>query len=128
MSHIHVRSTLRDMFRDFNERKTALNDISLEEIARLVAWFHHRFQWIHPFNDTNGRTGRILDLLVIWVTFGLIESSFEESAQILYFPTDRHKTEYYEGLREADGSRGLSRLENYYIERLGETFREYETS
>ncbi len=46
-------------------------DPALEQLANLVADAHHKFQWIHPFQDTNGRTGRVLDLYLLWVTFGL---------------------------------------------------------
>jgi len=27
------------------------------DVANVIADAHHRFQWIHPFKDTNGRTG-----------------------------------------------------------------------
>ena len=31
-----------------------------EEIANVLAYLHHRFVWIHPFNNGNGRTARLL--------------------------------------------------------------------
>lgn len=41
------------------------------DVAHVIADAHHRFQWIHQFEDTNGRTGRVLDHYILRVTFGL---------------------------------------------------------
>lgn len=54
---------------DLNERlkhvpqKTEVDDY-LREIVSIAAWTQHRFVWIHPFNDYNGRTARLLTNLV----------------------------------------------------------------
>ena len=54
---------------DLNERlkhipvKTEV-DKYLKEIVSLTAWAQHRFVWIHPFNDYNGRTARLLTNLI----------------------------------------------------------------
>lgn len=39
-------------------------DNYLKEIISLIAWAQHRFVWIHPFNDYNGRTARLLTNLI----------------------------------------------------------------
>ena len=42
----------------------------LRETVSLIAWFQHKFVWIHPFNDYNGRTARLLSN-VLFLKFSL---------------------------------------------------------
>lgn len=35
------------------------------EAVKLLAWFQHRFVFIHPFQDYNGRTARMLTILIL---------------------------------------------------------------
>lgn len=58
-----------------------------------MALAHYQFEAIHPFFDGNGRTGRVLNMLVLIET-GLLE------LPILYLSGHivRHKDEYYERL------------------------------
>jgi len=64
-------------------------------LAEIVADAHHRFQWIHPFQDTNGRTGRVLDTYLLWATFGLAGPDVLSSVAIEPFPTEEAEHEYY---------------------------------
>ena len=87
------------------------------DIAIVLADAHHRFQWIHPFQDTNGRTGRVFDLYLLWVTFKLAGEELASTPIIEPFPSDNAADEYYEGLAEADGH-VFDRLRRYYVDRL----------
>ncbi len=66
----------------------------LEPLVRMAV-AHYQFEAIHPFHDGNGRTGRVLNSLVV-VEHGLLR------APILYLSRYiiQHKQEYYRMLLE----------------------------
>lgn len=37
------------------------------QIVSLLAWFQHQFVFIHPFQDYNGRTARMLTILILLI-------------------------------------------------------------
>lgn len=78
---------LRDLLADWEKFLHAQND--LDPLVRM-AILHYQFEAIHPFPDGNGRTGRVLNLLVL-VQFGLLElPTLYLSRHIL-----RTKADYY---------------------------------
>lgn len=54
---------------DLKERLKHIPDPSkesyIEDIVKLISWFQHRFVYIHPFNDYNGRTARMLTIIIL---------------------------------------------------------------
>jgi len=114
----HVRVALRQFADDLHVwvRLTGRNP-ALAEVASVVARAHHRFQWIHPFHDTNGRTGRVLDHYLLWVTYGMVGHTFPSTRAIEYAPTARVEDDYYNGLEAAD-RHDEGPLHVYYLERL----------
>lgn len=114
----HVRQALRDFTRDLECWVTPLRiqagPLTVAQMGVVMARAHHRFQYIHPFQDTNGRTGRVFDHFLLWVTFAQGRDSLEDSPILAYFPSEASEEEYYEGLREADDN-SPERLECFYI-------------
>lgn len=79
-----------------------INDETLSDLDPLVkiAMAHHQFESIHPFYDGNGRTGRILNILLL-VFYDLLDQP------ILYLSRyiTQHKATYYQriqDIRDAD--------------------------
>lgn len=54
---------------DLEERLKHIPDPSgkdyIGEVVKLLSWFQHRFVYIHPFNDYNGRTARMLTIVIL---------------------------------------------------------------
>jgi len=69
----------------------------LDPLVRMAV-AHYQFEAIHPFTDGNGRTGRILNLLML-IEHGLLD------LPILYLSRHviRNKAAYYDGLRSVTG-------------------------
>ncbi len=82
----------QDVKRYMQNLETFINDETLTDLDPLVkmAIAHHQFESIHPFYDGNGRTGRIINILML-VTNDLLD------LPILYLSRyiTRNKAEYY---------------------------------
>lgn len=82
-----VHKEIKSLLREYNSKKTP----TLEEIID----FHQRFESIHPFQDGNGRVGRLI--------------MFRECLRNGYVPfiiTDELKMFYYRGLRNWPSIKG----------------------
>ena len=84
----------------------------LAEVISLLAWFQHRFVWIHPFKDYNGRVARLLTNLLV-LNFGLpiLEIKAETGA-------DRQR--YIKAMKAADEN-NYSKLERLIANALKES-------
>lgn len=84
------------------------------EIVRLLSWFQHAFVFIHPFNDYNGRTARMLTIIIL---LNLNLPAIEIKADI-----GKDRTKYINAMREADNG-NYSELENLISEALVESLK-----
>lgn len=66
------------------------NPLKLDAVS-LATVFHHRFVWIHPFFDGNGRTARLVTNMI------LMKSGYPPA---IVLRTDRNK--YYQALNQAN--------------------------
>jgi Fic family protein len=80
----------RDMTR-LNHRYNSLTQVRFDDVVE----YHYRFEAIHPFQDGNGRVGRLI--------------MFQECLKnniIPFIIDDSHKQFYYRGLKEFENIRG----------------------
>lgn len=64
-----IPELIKNLCDDLSERLNHLpssgsEEKFLAEVISLLAWFQHRFVWIHPFKDYNGRVGRLFTNLL----------------------------------------------------------------
>ena len=83
-----VRGEMAKLIIDYN----SLDEIKFEDIIE----FHYRFESIHPFQDGNGRVGRII-MFKECLRCGIIPFIIDE----------RHKLFYYRGLKEFELEKGF---------------------
>lgn len=93
-----VPGLMDDFLKDLRARMEGLskieNDDFIDELIALLAWAHHRFLWIHPFRDYNGRIGRILNnIILLSLNFPPIELKVE---------TKSGRKAYVEALQSVD--------------------------
>ena len=66
----------------------------LAQVISLLAWFQHRFVWIHPFKDYNGRVARLLtNLILLNLGFPILTIKAE---------TGKDRDKYVEAMKAAD--------------------------
>ena len=84
----------------------------LAEVISLLAWFQHRFVWIHPFKDYNGRVARLLtNLMALNFRLPVLEIKAERG-------TDRQR--YIKAMKVADKN-DYSKLERLIARALKES-------
>ena len=75
-----IKDELEKLFEKYNEFIKRKNP-ALEEILKFAVYFHNEFQHIHPFEDGNSRTIRLitfhllqsLDIPILDIPFGLLD-------------------------------------------------------
>ena len=92
------------------------NNITFDSIEQKLAWFHAKYEHIHPFQDYNGRTGRMI----------LFRESLLKNIPIIINNND--KSEYINALKYAhdngDTKESCDRLAELLIKWKNETVEE----
>ena len=65
-----IPELIKNLCEDLEERLKHISPFKeegqfLTQIISLLSWFQHRFVWIHPFKDYNGRVARLLTNLFL---------------------------------------------------------------
>ncbi len=112
---------ITDYCLDIKERLNYLPKIEnqkfIEELIKFLAWSQHKFLWIHPFQDYNGRIARLLtNVILLNLDLPPIELKIETTI-------DRKK--YITALQEADGG-DFKKLENLIKVAVKESVKELE--
>lgn len=67
--YFQVPELVTNLCKDLTERLNHLPSKEKEEfileVVALLAWFQHRFVFIHPFQDYNGRIARMVTILIL---------------------------------------------------------------
>lgn len=106
-----IESYMQELFNFLNEAHPPKYDLL------KVALAHHRFMWIHPFGNGNGRVGRL------FTYFLLVKAGFHVNVGRILNPTAifcNNRDEYYRFLSEADTGtdEGLINWCTYVLEGL----------
>lgn len=114
-----VPQFMHDFTEDLEERLKHIpsmeDDAFLPALIDLLAWAHHRFLWIHPFPDYNGRLARLLtNIILLKLELPPIELKVE---------TKRGRNRYINALREADKG-NLQKLKTLIREAIEEAVEE----
>ena len=81
-----------------------------------MAILHYQFEAIHPFEDGNGRAGRVVNVLLLFA-YGLLDDP------VLYLSKyiNEHKSEYYRLLLEVTKSKNWEKWLLYMLRAVEET-------
>ncbi len=115
-----VPELIKNLCDDLEERLRHIpsadnQDEFLAVVISLLAWFQHRFVWIHPFQDYNGRVGRLLtNLLALRLGLPLFEIKAD---------TKRDRERYITAMKRAD-KQEYALLEDLLAETLQESLQQ----
>ncbi|MGN1420228.1 MAG: Fic family protein [Eubacterium sp.] len=94
-----VGASAEDVREEITELLDELTDIPDDKALIAAAYFHAKFENIHPFADGNGRTGRLLMNYILLIL---------SHPPIIIF--DMNKAEYYKALEEFDTELRLNKM------------------
>jgi Fic family protein len=106
-----VGSLPEDVEKDLTELLDELADYEDKDILKVAAYFHARFEYIHPFADGNGRVGRTL--LNYWLMI------HDHPPVIIH---DEDKRAYYDALARYDEAEELDTMRLFLIHQTERTW------
>jgi Fic family protein len=107
-----VGSLPEDVEGDLAELIEELGEYKNKDILKVAAYFHARFEYIHPFADGNGRVGRVL------LNYYLMINNYPPL--IIH---DDDKAAYYEALAAYDNNEELKPMELFLKQQTERTWK-----
>jgi Fic family protein len=101
---IQLIEWLKNEFR-YKDRQQPFHEIIIQAIIS-----HVYIEWIHPFSDGNGRTGRLIEFYIL-----LRGGSPDITSHLLSNHYNQTRTEYYRQLQMATNSRDLTAFLQYAL-------------
>ena len=99
-----------DVKEEMDELLSEICDIKDKDVLVAAAYFHAKFENIHPFSDGNGRTGRLLMNYLLLL---------HNHPPIIIF--DEDKIEYYRALEEFDSKIEIKSLIDFFKKQCEKT-------
>ena len=99
-----VGSMPEDVPGDIDELLAELIGVKDSEVLKAAAYFHSRFEYIHPFADGNGRVGRTL------MNYFLVINNHPP-----IIVHDENKMEYYAALEHYDKTEEIQPMQDFLI-------------
>jgi len=107
---LQVRADLKDMLYWYKKNKKNFKPLI------LAAIIHNQFEYIHPFQDGNGRVGRLLlNFILLKNKYPLINIALEDRA------------EYYKTLQEYQKSQNLKHTVEFLVKQYKKTLKKVTT-
>jgi fido (protein-threonine AMPylation protein) len=111
-----VPTMMKNLCDDLECRQNYLDADDLHQVVALIAWFEHKFIVIHPYNNTNGRMGRMLtNIILLKLGYPLLT----------YANRSLNRSCYIDAMRAADKN-DFSKLECIIAEDLDHAIQDYQ--
>lgn len=109
---------VKNLCDDLEYRLNNLDADNIEHVVQLITWFEHRFICLHPYQNTNGRMGRML------TNYILVQLSYPP---LIYANRSKNRDRYIHAMRSADNG-NFSPLENIIAQELDSAISQYNQS
>ena len=106
-----VGSLPEDVEEDLTELLSELDGFEAKDILKVAAYFHSRFEYIHPFTDGNGRVGRTLLNYFLMI--------HNHPPLIIH---NEDKAAYYDALAAYDNSEDIELMTSYLVHQAERTW------